>query len=133
MSSSQGSDQGTAIADVEECRRRRRLLLKAGEAIEDDETARQKMRDARVYERGVIGTFSDPVGFDPDNVGDVKSYHSYPFVEEYNVIKPMGYFAFIGGPADDALVVCQRRRYPRCGSGRVVSNVGGSKERGRYR
>ena len=57
MSSSQGSDQGTAIADVEECRRRRRLLLKAGEAIEDDETARQKMRDARVYERGVIGTF----------------------------------------------------------------------------
>ena len=96
MSSSQGSHQGAAIADVEECRRRRRLLLKAGEAIKDDETARQKMRDARVYERGVIGTFSDPVGFDPDNLGDVKSYHSYPFVEEYNVIKPMGYFAFMG-------------------------------------
>ena len=38
---------------------KRRKLLDAGGPIEDDETARQKMRDARVYERGVDGTYGE--------------------------------------------------------------------------
>ena len=59
--------------------RKRRRILDAGGPVEDDETARRKMRDAEVYKRGVR------VGFDPDNVGDVKS-----------CIKPMGYFAMKG-------------------------------------
>ena len=40
---------------------KRRRLLDAGGPIEDDETARQKMRDARVYRIGVDGT---PGSFD---------------------------------------------------------------------
>ena len=36
---------------------KRRRLLDAGGPVEDDETARQKMRDAKVYERGVDGTW----------------------------------------------------------------------------
>ena len=73
---------------------KRRRLLDAGGPIEDDETARQKMRDAQVYERGVDRTYRDWVGFDPDNVADVKGTH--PFDADRpgnNAIKPMGYFA----------------------------------------
>ena len=94
MSSNQGSHRGTAIADVEECRRRLRLLLDAEEAIDDDETARQKMRDAKVYARGVRSAWGEHVGFDPDNVADVKSFswlHAEMDVD--NAIKPMAYFA----------------------------------------
>ena len=70
---------------------KRRRLLDAGGPIEDDETARQKMRDARVFERGV---YDDYAGFDPDNVVDIKSLDSYNSNEF--VIKPMAYFAEAG-------------------------------------
>ncbi len=41
--------------------RKRRRLLDAGGPVEDDETARQKMRDAEVYERGVDRTYEEYV------------------------------------------------------------------------
>ena len=76
---------------------KRRRLLEAGGPIEDDETARQKMRDARVYERGVDGAYLEFVGFDPDNVRDVKSCRvSDANVSVYNAINPMCYFAMEG-------------------------------------
>ena len=71
MSSDSEVAAGAAAAEPEPKRRR---LLDAGGPIEDDETARQKMRDAKVYERGVRGTYKEYVGFDPDNVRDVKSW-----------------------------------------------------------
>ena len=81
---------------------KRRRRLDAGGPIEDDETARQKMRDAKVYERGVGGTYGEYAGFDPDNVGDVKSdvcrddtFTALALLRE-DAIKPMGYFARIG-------------------------------------
>ena len=73
---------------------KRRRLLDPGGPIEDDETARQKMRDAEVYERGVDGAWGEYDGFDPDNVADVKS--RYPCDEnedDDNSITPMGHFA----------------------------------------
>ena len=79
-------------AEEPELKRRRRL--DAGGPIEDDETARQKMRDAEVYERGVDSGLFEYAGFDPDNVGDVKS--TLPFDADRpgnNAIKPMGHFA----------------------------------------
>ena len=76
---------------------KRRKLLDAGGPVEDDETARQKMRDAEVYERGVDGTFEEYVGFDPDNIGDVKSIDEEDEdTLDYNAITPMGYFAELG-------------------------------------
>ena len=69
----------------------RRRLLDAGSPVEDDETARQKMRDAEVYERGG-GGIGEYDGFDPDNFGDVKCLG--PFHDA--AITPMGYFARIG-------------------------------------
>ena len=71
---------------------KRRRLLDAGGPIEDDETARQKMRDAWVYARGVDGTQRDRPGFDPDNVSDVKSIDAFSNATVY-LITPMGYFA----------------------------------------
>ena len=68
---------------------KKRRLLDAGGPIEDDEIARQKMRDAQVYERGVDGTAGDYVGFDPDNVADVKSFS----FRGTSHIRPMAYFA----------------------------------------
>ena len=86
MSSSVGNN---GIAEPEAKRRR---ILDAGGPIEDDETARQKMREARVYEKGVDGTYDEYVGFDPDNVADVKSFR--PKMTKYQVgVTPMGYFA----------------------------------------
>ena len=79
---------------AEEPELKRRRLLDAGGPVEDDEVARKKMRDAKVYEKGVDRTYRDWVGFDPDNVADVKSTH--PFDADRpgnNAIKPMGYFA----------------------------------------
>ena len=67
---------------------KRRRLLDAGGPIEDDETARQKMRDAKVYERYGQGF----VGFDPDNVADIKRTYAQKGDDIYR-IKPMGYFA----------------------------------------
>ena len=79
------SDGGDGGGKEPDPKRRRRL--DAGGPIEDDETARQKMRDASVYERGVHDEpFPDCVGFDPDNVRDVKSTGR-------DAVKPMGYFA----------------------------------------
>ena len=70
----------------------RRRLLDAGSPVEDDETARQKMRDAEVYERGVVGAPGEYVGFNPKNVADVKSVCSYGM----EAMTPMGYFAMKG-------------------------------------
>jgi len=84
---------GTSKPDLE--RRRRN----AGGPIEDDETARQKMRDAKVFERGGDGVRGDGtspylcVGFDPDNVADCKSGSPFFSSEEHDTIKPMAYFA----------------------------------------
>ena len=63
---------------------KRRRLLDAGGPIEDDETARQKMRDAKVRDemRG------DITGFDPEEMGQKK----YAWCSD-GVITPMGYFA----------------------------------------
>jgi hypothetical protein len=73
---------------------KKRRLLDAGGPIEDDETARQKMRDAEVYERRNRETRGEYVGFDPDNVRDVKSYHPRDAdARVSNAVTPMGYFA----------------------------------------
>jgi len=56
---------------------KRRRLLDAGGPIEDDATARQKMRDAKVYD----AESEERTGFDPDNVMDAKA------------MKPMTYFS----------------------------------------
>lgn len=73
---------------------KRRRRLDAGGPIEDDETARQKMRDAEVYERGVDGVIDEYVGFDPDNVRDIKSIFADD-ARKYNhtAVNPMCYFA----------------------------------------
>ena len=76
---------------------KRRRLLDAGGPIEDDETARQKMRDAEVYERGAHGTPGEYGGFDPDNVRGVKSLPNYDAgMYAHHAITPMGYFAMEG-------------------------------------
>ena len=85
------SANGTIQVEPEPKRRR---LLDAGGPIEDDETARQKMKDAEVYEIGVDGIIGEWDGFDPDNVGDVKTF--CPYVGATNAIEPMGYFAMKG-------------------------------------
>ena len=74
---------------------KRRRLLDAGGPIEDVEVARQKMRDAQVYERGVGGgTFRGFDGFDPDNVADVKTFlFGNTDGSKSGDVKPMGYFA----------------------------------------
>jgi len=54
---------------------KRSRLLDAGGPIEDDETARRKMRRAKVYEIGADEFQSEYSGFDPDNVGDIKKLH----------------------------------------------------------
>ena len=71
--------------------RKKRRILDAGGPIEDDETARRKMRRSRVYERG---NYAEYAGFDPDNVADVKSVdkHNQDAFRESS-ITPMGYFA----------------------------------------
>ena len=74
---------------------KRRRLLDAGGPIEDDETARRKMRDAEVYARGVNGILFEYAGFDPDNVADVKSVRGAYNADaaDEHAIKAMGYFA----------------------------------------
>ena len=73
---------------------KRRRLLDAGGPVEDDETARRKMRRAKVYERGVIGEIGDYDGFDPGNVGDIKSLCRSSSASDTSYhIEPMGYFA----------------------------------------
>ena len=99
MSSGQAGQGSAAVGaatgggDAAEPGPKRRRLLDPGGPIEDDETARQKMRDARVYERGGGGTEGECVGFDPANVRDVKSKIPYEDADDQNAITPMGYFA----------------------------------------
>ena len=97
MSGRKATGDDTAEEQEPELKRRRLLRLDAGGPIEDDETARQKMRDAKVIDaerRGaVVRTREDDEnyghdGFDPDNVRDVK--------ELGGDIRPMGYFAYRG-------------------------------------
>ena len=79
---------------------KRRKYLDAGGPVEDDETARQKMRDAKVYEvfqDGVAGTIGMYDGFDPDDVTDVKSFLCN--CADWNFdgdVSPMAYFAALG-------------------------------------
>ena len=88
---------GSSASGGSEPEPKRRKLLNAGGPVEDDETARQKTRDAEVYERGVDGTNGEYVGFDPDNVAGVKSAVSLDAdAHNYNAITPMGYFARYG-------------------------------------
>ena len=95
MSSGQGSQSTTTDAasdggsDAAKLELKRRRLLDAGGPVEDDEVARQKMRDAEVYERRGDNTFGDYAGFDPDNVADIKIF----YWDGKGYIKPMGYFA----------------------------------------
>jgi hypothetical protein len=52
------------------------------------------MRDAKVYERGVDGTRGEYVGFDPDNVEDVKSTSALDEgARRDNAVKAMTHFA----------------------------------------
>ena len=76
-------------------KRRRRLLLDAGGPIDDDETARQKMRDADVMDEekpdedrewAIENELYKSDGFDPNNVRDIKDWGGY-------TVTPMGYFA----------------------------------------
>ena len=93
MSSSGANNNGTTEEEPEPKRRR---LLDAGGPVENDETARQKMRNAKVYEIKPDGTPGEVVGFDPDNVWDVKSY----FPDDEGVkgaVTPMGHLARKGG------------------------------------
>jgi len=90
---------GDDIAEPEpEPKRRRRLLLDAGGPIDDDETARQKMRDAEVMDEdkpdedrewAIENELYKSDGFDPDNVRDIKDHYG-------TSITPMGYFALMG-------------------------------------
>ena len=84
MSSSVGNN---GIAEPEAKRRR---ILDAGGPIEDDETARQKMRDAKVYKKGVASTSGDYDRFDPNDVSAVKGVNDH---ELSAGITAMGYFA----------------------------------------
>ena len=81
-----GSGSG---GDAEPDRKRRRIL-DAGGTIEDDETARRKMRDAWVYNND-----DEVVGFDPDDVK--KTRQQFMRNDDYEMdedeVSPMGYFA----------------------------------------
>ena len=64
---------------------KRRRLLDAGGPIEDDETARQKMRDAEVGEPG-----GEITGFNPDDIDGLKTPGGIP--HRVFEMSPMGYF-----------------------------------------
>ena len=68
---------------------KQRRLLDAGGPIEDDETARQKMRDAEGYGKETDGTEGQFVGFEPDNVADIKFVERYDRDFEFYAIKPL--------------------------------------------
>ena len=73
---------GSSSAAEQDLKRRR--LLDAGGPVEDDEKARQKMRDAEVKEEAG----GDIIGFDPDEKFCQKRY-----VDSISPATPMGYFA----------------------------------------
>ena len=74
------------VAEAAEPEAKRRRLLDAGRPIEDDETARQKMRDANVGEDGEI------TGFDPQNMMGIKRLRG----RSSSGLTPMGYFSYFG-------------------------------------
>ena len=78
------------VEDSVEPELKRRRLLDAGGPVEDEATARQKMRNAEVY----TSEGDEIVGFDPENVRDRKHKYirDYRRREEF-VITAMGYFA----------------------------------------
>ena len=76
---------GAVAAEAAEPEGKRRRLLDAGGPVEDDETARQKMRDAMVGENGEI------TGFDPQKGMEVRGFN-----RGNDRISPMGYFAYGG-------------------------------------
>ena len=78
---------GAVAAEPAEREAKRRRLLNAGGPVEDDETARQKMRDARVGEN-----YFEITGFDPDNLEETRGFHG----DSSNRMTPMGYFALNG-------------------------------------
>ena len=65
---------------------KRRRLLDAGGPVEDDETARQKMREAKVGEPG-----GEMTGFDPDNIDGLKTPDGTPY--RVYEMSAMGYFS----------------------------------------
>ena len=77
---------------------KRRKLLDAGGPIEDDETARQKMKNAiHTYKKGVEGTRDEPVGFDPDNLADIRvSEPRINFQKTEGGVTAMGHFTRFG-------------------------------------
>ena len=79
---------GAVVAEAAEPEAKRRRLLNAGGPVEDDETARQKMRDAKVGEPG-----GEITGFDPRNVMKAKGWG----VNSTSIIMtPMSYFSSCG-------------------------------------
>ena len=70
---------------------KRRRLLDAGGPVEDDETARRKMRKAKVYYKEEDVVFGEFTGFDPESV-----CQTAVFEEDYGPVSPMGYFAELG-------------------------------------
>ena len=68
---------------------KRRRLLDSGGPVEDEETARQKMRDAQVGEPG-----GGITGFDSDDIDGLKTLDGTPY--RVYEISPMGYFCWQG-------------------------------------
>ena len=81
---------------------KRRRLLDAGGPIEDDATARRKMREAWVTDEKMIAGIT---GFDPENVCQKKYTLTFYYAN--------GLFCPRRRTTDDALVVHQRFRYER--------------------
>ncbi len=71
---------------------KRRRILDAGGPIEDEETARQKMRDAKVYALTTTEEIPGFVGFDPDSVS-VKRLLYAPSNVSGSQATPMSYFS----------------------------------------
>ena len=77
---------GAVVTEAAEADPKQRRLLDAGGPIDDDETARQKMRDAEVK-----GPDDDETtGFDPDDVEDIKTHKKG--LHPVDRMTPMSYF-----------------------------------------
>jgi len=82
------SAASATVAGSAEPELKRRRLLDAGGPIENDETARQKMRDAEV---GDDNEGEERTGFDPDDMMEIKQLLRY--IGRGTKMSPMGYFA----------------------------------------
>ena len=68
---------------------KRRRILDAGGPTEDEETARQKMKDAKVFALTAVEEISpEYVGFDPDNVSEKRLFYV-----SGSQLTPMSYFS----------------------------------------